>query len=404
MPSYSYTAKSLNGELHSGVSEASDEYALARILHDQGYILIKADLTGKSKKNKLDVSISFFGVNSQEKLFFTRNLRIMINAGVSLPKALETLASASKSKKFKDALLEVKNEVIRGKTFSEALEKFPSIFSELFCNMIKAGEEAGTMEDALEALTKQIDREVELKSKIKGAMMYPLVIVSAMIGIGILMLVMVVPQLAETFEGLDMELPATAQFIISFGNLLLERWYIFVLLFFVLLIIARMLLKSRKGGKGLDGLLLKVPVISSLVKKTNSALTARILSSLIFAGVPIVRCLEITSKSLGNFYYREALKAAAGKVRKGQKLSEVLADYSNIYPLTFVQMIKVGEETGETSEILEKVAGFYEREVADATKNLSSIIEPILMLIIGGAVGFFAISVVQPIYSMMGSM
>ncbi|MGB2762361.1 MAG: type II secretion system F family protein [Minisyncoccales bacterium] len=404
MPTFFYTAKSLEGEVHSGTAEAKDERILARDLRNQGYILVKAEVKRKVRIGKMDFSIPFLGVSAKEKLFFTRNLRIMITTGMSLPRALDTLATVSKNKKFKDALLKIKGEIIKGKTFSESLEAFPNIFSELFCNMVKAGEESGTLEDVLKSLTHQIEREVELKSKIIGALIYPAVILCAMIGIGILMLVIVVPNLAAVFKDLGMELPITTRCVIFLGTFMAEKWYLFILILIAFAFLFRMTLKSKKGKKKLDALLLKIPVISSLIKKTNTAFTSRTLSSLISAGIPIVRGLEITANSLTNFYHKKALNEAAKKVEKGEKLSDILMSYLDIYPLTIVQMIKVGEETGETAEILGKMADFYEEEVSNATKNLSSIIEPVLMLIIGGAVGFFAVSMIQPMYSMMGAM
>ena len=404
MPNYFYTAKSLEGEVHSGTAEAKDERVLARDLRSQGYILVKAEEKGKVKKGKMDISIPFLGVSAKEKLFFTRNLRIMIATGMSLPRALDILAAVSENKKFKDALLKIKGEIIKGKTFSESLEVFPDIFSELFCNMVKAGEESGTLEDVLKSLTRQIERSVELKSKIIGALIYPAVILCAMIGIGMLMLVIVVPSLAAVFEDLEMELPITTRCVIFLGTFMVEKWYLFISALIAFAFLFRMALKSKKGKKKLDGLLLKIPVISSLIQKTNTAFTSRTLSSLISAGIPIVRGLEITANSLSNFYYKQALNEAAKKVAKGEKLSDILMSYTDIYPLTIIEMVKVGEETGETSDILAKMADFYEEEVSNATKNLSSIIEPVLMLIIGGAVGFFAVSMIQPMYSMMGSM
>jgi len=231
-------------------------------------------------------------------------------------------------------------------------------------------------------------------------MVYPAVILLAMTGIGILMLIMVVPKLADTFKELKIELPITTQFVIGLGGFLSQRWYVvfggIVFLFFLL----RMVLKTKIGKKICDGLLLRLPIISSVTKKSNSAYMVRTLGSLLRSGVPIVGALEITSGALENFYFKEAMRTAAKKVRGGDKLSDVLADYP-IYPSLVVQMLKVGEETGETSTVLEELASFFEEEVATATKNLSSVIEPVLMLIIGGVVGFFAISMVQPMYSML---
>jgi len=402
MPKYSYTAKSLKGEEKSGIAEVKDERQLSKTLKEQGFILIKAELETAEKKRKFKISLPFLGgVSLTEKLMFTRNLQVMISAGLPLPRALETLASQTKSKKFEKALLNISEEIIKGKNFSDSLKAHPDIFSELFQSMIKVGEETGNLEEVLRILSQQIERENELKSKIKGALMYPAVIVSAMIGIGILMLVMVVPKLAETFEELNIELPFTTRMVIGLGTFLAEKWFLALLIMAVFFFFFRLALKTKRGKEIIDAITLKIPIISPLIKKTNSAHTVRTLSSLISAGVPIVSSLNIVAGILGNVHYKTALLQAAEKVKKGEKLSDAMAPYKEIYPLIVMQMIKVGEETGETSDILAKLAIFFEEEIGYATKNLTSVIEPILMLIVGGAIGFFAISMIQPMYSML---
>jgi len=403
MPKYFYQAKSLKGEERSGTAEAKDTHQLARTLKDQGFILIKAE-PKEFEERKFRFSLPFFGgVSLTEKMMFTRNLQVMIAAGLSLPKSLETLSAQTKNKKFKKALFEIKEEITKGENFSESLKKYPEIFSELFQSMIKVGEESGTMEQVLEVLTRQMERENELKSKIKGALMYPAVIIFAMIAIGILMLIMVVPKLAETFEELEIELPLTTQVVIFLGTSLAEKWFIIIPVTFLIFFLFWLSLKTERVKRIMDNLFLKFPIISPLIKKTNSAYTVRTLGSLIAGGVPIVRSLKIVSETLGNIYYKNAILEAAEKVKKGERLSESLAVYQDIYPPIVFQMIKVGEETGETSKILQKLADFFEEEVGNATKNITSIIEPILMLIIGAVIGFFAISMVQPMYSMLGA-
>ncbi len=403
---YHFLAKSLKGEEKSGVIEVKNLRELARTLKEQGFILIKAETeTDESKKRKFKFSLPFLGgVSLTEKMMFTRNLQVMMASGLPLPRALETLAAQTKSKIFKKALFEIKEEVTKGKSLSETLTKYPNIFSELFQNMIKVGEESGTSEEVLKVLTRQMEREHELRSKVKGAIMYPTVIILAMIGIGILMLIMVVPKLAETFKELEIELPATTKLVIGLGTFFAEKWFLAILIIIGFLFFCWMIIRIQVGKKIIDYLFLRIPIISSLLKKTNSAYTIRTLSSLIAAGVPIVRSLEIVSGTLGNIYYKTAVLDAAEKVKKGGKLSEALAPYQDIYPPIVFQMIQVGEETGETSSVLAKLADFFEEEVANATQNLASIIEPILMLIVGGAVGFFAISMVQPMYSMLGAL
>lgn len=407
MPRYTYTAKSFEGEEKTGIAEAEDKHELARILHHEGYILISSTGEGeKSKKKKFEINIlgMFKGVSLTEKMMFTRNLKVMISSGIPLPRALTILSNITKSKKLKAALIKTQENISKGNNFSDSLAEFPDIFSEIFISMVKIGEEAGTLEEVLKTLTVQMERQHELSSKIKGALMYPAVIVVAMLGIGVMMLIMVVPSLAKTFEDFGLELPITTKVVIGLGTFLAEKWYLALLGLIIFIIFLRIALRTKTGKKVVDTLILKIPILSSIIKKTNSAYTVRTLSSLISAGVPIVRALEVVSGSLGNIHYKKAISEAAEKVKKGGKLSAALKPYQNIYPFIVIQMIEVGEETGETSTILAKLADFFEEEVANATKNLSAIVEPILMLFIGGAVGFFAISMIQPMYSMLGAL
>lgn len=409
MPKFFYTAITSNGERKQGAMEAKDEHGLAQALRQEGLILVEATL--EKEKPKRDIRtlleswqgfLPFLGrVSLKDKIFFVRNLRIMIASGLPFPRALRILSEQTKSKKFKETLLDAAEGINKGESFSKSLERHPEVFSELFQNMIRVAEEAGTLEDVLKVLAEQMEKEQELKSKIIGALIYPAVIIAAMVGIGVLMLIVVVPQLAKTFEELEVELPATTQFVISLGVFLAEKWYWALLIVFILLILLRVALRTQRGKRAFAWLVLRFPVISALVQKTNSAATVRTLSSLIAAGVPLVRSLEIMSRALGNIYFREAVREAAQKVKKGEKLARALKPYAGLYPALVLEMIEIGEETGETSSILAKLADFYEEEVGTATKNLSAVIEPLLMLFIGAVVGFFAISMIQPIYAML---
>lgn len=407
MPQYFYTAKSFKGEIKTGTLEAGTKKELSKILHQEGYVLIRAEaeLKIKDKKNKFEISLSFFGkVSLTEKMMFTRNLRVMVSAGVSLPRSLSILSTQSKNPKFKKALAEILEAVNKGKSFSESLKKYPEIFSELFVSMIRAGEESGTLENVLKNLAYQMEKEHNLRSEIIGAMVYPAVIIFAMAGIGILMLIMVIPKLAETFRELEIDLPLTTRFVIGLGDFLATKWYLVLIIVFVLFFLLKNALKTKRGKKIFDSITLKIPIISPIIKKTNSAQTLRTLSSLIVSGIPLVRALKIVSGSLGNIYFKEAIISAIEKIQKGGKLSLALTPYQDLYPPMVIQMIEIGEETGKTSEILAKLADFYEEEVTNHTKNLSAMMEPLLMLLVGGAVGFFAISMIQPMYSMLGAM
>lgn len=405
MPTYFYTATSLQGEKITGNESAKSERDLAHSLHEKGYVLLKTTSGNRvdTKRTLLQTFESLFSVSLSEKMMFMRNLKVMVQAGVPLPKALEILSVQTGSKQLKSAIEDMREKVMKGESLSFAMSRYPAIFSDLFINMIKAGEESGTMEVVLGHLTLQLEREHDLRSKIQGALMYPAVVTVAMIGVGIIMLVSVVPNLAKTFKELGVSLPPTTQFIIGLGNFLSHQWYIALLVFLAVAFALYRALKSKKGKWIFDGLMLRMPLFSPLVRKINSAFFARTLSSLIGAGIPIVKSLQITSTVLDNGYFRKALEDATEQVGKGAKLSQSLKSSGKLYPLVVLQMLEVGEETGQTGEILAKLADFFEEEVNAITKNFASIIEPVLMLFMGGMVGFFAVSMIQPMYSVLSS-
>lgn len=403
MPIYSYEAISSKGERIGGKEVAVSERELAHLLKVRGLVLVSAKEESEKKQGATfsDFFEGLFGVSLKEKLMFTRNLKVMVEAGIALPKALEVLTLQAKNKQLKKSLEDMRQQVLQGHTLSQTMEAHPRVFSELFSNMVKVGEESGTLQNVLTQLTLQMEKQYELKSRIQGALMYPMVILLAMIGIGVLMLVMVVPKLALTFKELNVSLPLTTQFVIGLGEFLTERWYVAIALLIGGIVGSGRFFKTAKGKVLKDTLLFRFPVIAGILLKTNAATTVRTLSSLVASGVPIVRSLEITSRVLGSSKFREALSQSALEVGKGVKLSQALKAYTNLYPLLVVHMVEVGEETGKSAEVLSQLADFYEEEVANATKSVASIIEPILMLFIGGVVGFFAVSMIQPMYSIL---
>lgn len=405
MPIYSYVAKNLRGTPKVGEMEAENEQQIARTLKESGYILVSAKAQG-NKKRKFQLSIPFLsGVSLSEKMIFTRNLQVMISAGVSLPSALKILSKQSKSRKFQRIITEVSDGVIKGENFSDILKKYSNVFSDLYCNMVKVGEESGSMENVLSILTRQMEKEHELKSKILGAMVYPAVILVTMMGIGVLMLILVIPKLAETFKDLAIDLPPTTRFVIWLGNTCKEYWYMIPVLIFGIIFLFKLASKTKPGKFLIDTVVLKIPIVSGLVRMTNSAYTVRTLGSLIASGVPITRSLELVAGSLNNSYFRNAILDASEKIKKGAKLAEALKPYEDrLYSTLVIQMIEIGEETGKTAEILSKLAEFFEEEVSNATKNLSAVIEPVLMVVIGAVVGFFVVSMIQPMYGMIQGM
>lgn len=400
---YYYTAKNIGGQTKSGTMEAKNESELAKILREKGFILISA----KSEKEKWKITIEMFlsrlrGISLAEKMIFCRHLAVMIGAGFPLVGGLDILAKQTDSAKFGKILNEVAENIRRGKSFADSLRAYPDAFSDLFVNMVAIGETAGNLEKTLKMLAVQMKKDYDLRSKIRGAMVYPGVIVSAMVLIGILMMIYVVPSLTQTFTELGVELPASTKFVILVSNLLTNYYLQSAGGLLVLAYLSYLFLKSRQGKQILSNVFIYAPLFGPLVKKINSARFARVLSSLLSAGIPLMKSLEITSGTLSNSRYSESIKITLGRVQKGENLSKILADFPVLYPLMVTQMISVGEQTGTLSDILERLADFYEDEVSETTKNLSTIIEPLLMVIIGAVVGFFAISMIQPMYSMMG--
>jgi len=400
MPLYNFTAKALSGETNKGKRQAESRKILAQALKQEGYFLISARIESPiSKFENYLPKIRYVAL--KEKLLATRNLQVMIAAGVSLPRTLEILSKQTKSKYFKECLGEMREMILKGTSFSQAIVQFPKIFPEIYASMVKVGEKTGELDKVLGILAQQLERDYRLRSRVKGAMTYPIVIISVMLLIGTIMIIKVVPQISKTFDELEIELPTLTKMVIGMSNGLAEKWYLLILGVIVLFLFFRFLAKSKKGKKLIHRIILKIPVLSPLVKKINSAYTALSLSALVKGGVPIILAINISADSVNNIFYKIALRNTAKKVEKGEKMSLAMAKYTELYSPLFIQMLQVGEETGQTSEMLEKLANFLEEDVDNRTKNLSTIIEPLLLLLIGAVVAVFAVSFVQPIYSIM---
>lgn len=406
MSTFYYTAKSLDGKTKSGTLEAKDKSNLAQALRRKGFLLTSAQILGEEKKKKKLVFskkvIGFLsGVSLVERLLFTRHLAVMIGAGFSLHKALEVLAKQSTNPSFKKIINSVVTGIKKGNTLADGLAKHPRVFNNFYISMIRVGEKGGNLEEVLKILAEYLKKEHEFRSKVRGAMIYPIVIFIAMIGIGILMMIVVVPKITDMFEELNTELPLTTKILIAISTFLTNYFILGLIGFIVLIIILIRFLRTKPGKYSLSWIFLKLPFVKKITKKINCARFARSFSSLMESGVPIIESLNITAKTLSNVFYSDSLISIATEVKKGQNLQEALEKHSNIYPILVSQMIGVGEQTGELSDIVKRLADFYEEEVTDITNNLASVIEPVLMIIIGAAVGFLAVSMIQPMYSMM---
>lgn len=398
-----FSAKSYSGETKAGEMEVKNERDLAAQLRADGFILTSFKELKEENPNKIDVKFldRFFGISLKDKLMFTRNMSVMISSGLPISRAVKNISLQTKNKKFRKILENIFDDIQAGMTFADGLARYPGVFGDLFTNMIRVGESSGNLEEILEILSIQLEKEHDLMSKIKGAMTYPAVIIVAMIGIAILMLTFILPKLMGVFKDMQVDLPASTRFIIALSDLL-RNHAVFVAIGFVIFAVAmKFILTTETGKKMLSFVLINIPVIKNIVIKVNCARFARIYSSLLRSGVPVVGALTIISNTLTNYYYKNAAKEGIEDVQKGVSLSSVIERNPKVFPILMAQMAQVGEETGKTETVLLKLAEFYEDEVTQISKNMSSIIEPVLMIFIGGAVGFFAVSMLQPMYSLM---
>jgi len=399
---YSYRAKNNKGDVKSGEMKAKNKEDLAEKLSETGLFLISSKETGEKKK-EFSISKILKKVSVVDKMLFARHLGVMLRAGLPFSRATTVLAEQTSNAYFKEILESVRADIQAGNQLADSLAKYPKVFNNLFVNMIRVGETGGNLEETLDILYIQLKKEHDLTSRVKGAMTYPAVIVFAMVVIGSLMMAFVVPSLLKVFTETGAELPTSTKMIVFISNIFSNYGLQLILGVILAIIIFLKILKTKKGKRIFDYIILKTPTVGKIVAKINMARFSRTLSSMIASGVSIVMALDIISETLGNTYYKESVKKACEDVQKGIALSEVIGRYEKLYHPLMMHMIEVGEETGTIQETLRQVAEFYEEDVEQVTENMSSIIEPVLMLVIGAGVGLFAVSMLQPMYSVMGN-
>ncbi len=395
---FEYKAINKEGGIITGQKEGVDAPSITHALKEDSLIVISVSPKSKSLTN---FSMGFSAFRSIEKITFARNISSMLDAGLALSRTLEVIARQTKNSKTQKIIQEINQKIKAGTSLSAALESYPKIFNSLFVSMTKAGEESGNLADSFKNIADQLEKNYQLAKKVKGAMVYPGVIIVAMSIVGFFMMTYIVPTLSKTFEELAIELPKSTQIIIGLSNFLQTQTALFVGILAAGIALIVFFFKSTFGKKFLDITLVKAPLFGELTKHINSARTARTLSSLLKAGVPYLQAVQITQNVVSNHLYKNILAQAAKKVEIGEKISGIFTQNERLYPAFVGEMVAVGEETGELSEMFLKVAEFYENEVDQKTKNISTIVEPLLMLIVGVAVGFFAISMISPMYSLV---
>lgn len=378
--------------------EAPNRFSVYSQMEGQGVTVLEV-AEGKEKKGLGSISFGS-GVKEDEKITFTKNLSAMLAAGLTLTRSLSVIQRQSKNKFLKVIIADIEERIKTGGAFHDALAAHRKVFSELFISMTKAGEESGTLADSLKAVARQMDRSYSLQKKVKGAMIYPSIILSAILVIGVLMMIYVVPTLSSTFASLGVQLPLATRLIVGASDFMAAN--AILVLFMLAAFFAGVISfgKSKVGSALILNVSLKIPVIGELVRETMSARAARALSSLLSSGVEMLTAISIASEVVGKNVFGAVLIEAEERVRKGESLSITFTDHPKLFPVFVADMIAVGEETGKVADMLGQVAEYYEVDVEDRTKDLSTIIEPILMLFIGVFVGIFAISMISPIYSL----
>lgn len=397
---FHYTAVTGEGKRIEGTAEATNKQALVATLHKQGArpLVIKVD-TGK---HKLNLSMKRSKVKLKDLVVFTRQLSTMVAAGVPLTRALNTLQAQTENEYMKKQLGQVTKDVESGISLADALEKHPQVFSPIYINMVRAGEAGGILDDVLQKLALQQEKDAAIRSKVKSASVYPMILIGITVIAFFALTIFVIPKIGTMLKeigGEETTLPIVTTVMLGISEFVRSQWYLLIGGMIAAIFFFRRWKKTPKGKAKFDAFLLRVPIVKTIVTKVAIARFARTFSSLTAAGVSVLETLAVTGKAIGNSVIEEELAEAAKAVKNGKPLSEPLANSPHFPPIVS-QMLAVGEETGDTEKILLKVAEFYEQEVDAEVDGMSSTIEPIMIVVMGAMVGLVAYSVIGPISSL----
>ena len=398
MATFAYKAKNWDGKIVSSEMECENKEACISKLREKGYFVINI----AEKKGSGGGGFSLFGgsVSSQEVSIFARQFATMIGSGVPLVRCLTILQSQAENPYFKKVINQIRTDVEGGATFSKALEKHPKVFNNLFCSLVKAGEIGGILDTILERLADYLESSEALKAKIKGAMTYP-VVVFAIAGLVVVALVMfVLPQFKEIFLGMNIELPWATQFLLSLSDFMVGWWFVVLPGIVLVPMLIWKFFQTKTGSRIWDTNILRVPNLGMMMRKVAVAKFTRTLGTLISSGVPILQALEVTSQTAGNCVIAEAVDKTRISIREGESIAEPLKS-SGVFPPMVVQMIAVGEETGELDKMLTKIADFYDTEVDTAVKGLTSVIEPLVIVVLGVVIGGIVMAVFMPMLKLV---
>ncbi|MEO0227783.1 MAG: type II secretion system F family protein [candidate division WOR-3 bacterium] len=398
MPVFVWKGRSATGASASGeITAASQADVVAQLRQKK---IIPTSI--KIKEEKKGFSLFGMRVSKRALAVFTRQFSTMLNAGLPLLNCLEILGKQTESAGLKRVLADVRADVEGGLSLADALRRQPKVFDNLFVNMVESGETGGALDTILQRLATYLEKSVALQRKIRGAMIYPAIITVVAIGAIAVLLIFVIPIFAKMFEGVGRELPAMTQLVVKMSNFMKVAALPILIGLIALFTIIRRWHKTESGARSMDPLLLKLPVFGDLMRKQAIARFARTLSTLLKSGVPIIDALEITAKSAGNWVIEDAILKARVSIKGGENIADPLSKTA-VFPPMVTQMVAIGEASGGLDDMLEKVADFYDAEVDQAVENLTNALEPIIMVFLGGVVGFLVISMYLPIFQLAGT-
>jgi len=399
MALFSYSAKNNIGGTINGDVEARNQEIAINLLKNQGLTVISIS---EKSTGLTDFLSDLRGVPFNEVVTFTRQLSTMISAGLPISRALEVLSSQSINKKFKKIITEILRSVEGGSSLSTSFSMYPKVFSNTYISLVRAGESSGKLDTILKKLSDNMEADRELNSKFKSAMIYPTVIFIAMIGVVIILMIFVIPKLTEMYEGMQIELPAITKGLIAVSNFMVKYVYLVLIAIVGGFLGIRSFMTSDRGKDYISEIIVKIPVFGKITLMKDFASFSRTLSLLIGAAVPIVDSLNIVASIMSSMQLRRAIQEAARQVEKGNSLSSYFRSNTS-FPSLLGQMAGVGEETGKMDEVLDRVAVYYEDEVNNLVKGLSSALEPVILVMLGTMVGFLIISIITPIYKLTSS-
>jgi len=400
MPTYRYETKNADGKMLAGVMSAATLAAAGATLRQRGeFILALAPADdGKNKGKGLNISISF-GPSQKDVQNFTNQLAVMIRAGISIRAAIEGIADQVENPKFKVMLTQIKKDVESGKNFSDALMRYPKTFSPLYINMVKASELSGGFSKMLDKIAQYLAVQIETASMVRGAMIYPGIIGTMAIGTTVFLLTFVLPRFMVIFKGKEAALPLPTKFLLALSNFMTNYWYVLLAALIAAIWGFVLALRTNSGRLAWDKLKLSVPLFKKLFRALYISRSLHTMGQLINAGVPMLDTIHITAEISGNMLYRKLWRSVYGAVKQGKKVSAPLQK-NPLLPKSVVQMISAGEESGKLGEVLEEVANFYAKELKNVIKSVTAMIEPLMIVLMGGLVGFIAMSIILPIFKL----